>query len=139
MIRELNDFEQSESIDFNLDLKSKIILKKKKYFMNKLALLNIVNQIFDIEKKVNDLEHHEKFKRNFSRISFELEAGFNLVVKIPTGEKYSDGRMDCDANIVGEMKPGMIISDTLKPVIYEKNEDGSLKIIQKAVVIVSSK
>ncbi|MBK8670041.1 MAG: hypothetical protein IPN89_11490 [Saprospiraceae bacterium] len=60
-------------------------------------------------------------------------------MKIPTGEKYSDGRMDCDANIVGEMKPGMIISDTLKPVVYEKNEDGSLKIIQKAVVIVSSK
>lgn len=107
--------------------------------MTKYALLNIVNQIFDIEKKLNELGHSEKFKRNISRITYELEEGFNLVVKIPTGEKYDDGRLDCDANIVGEIKTQMMILDTLKPVVYEKNEEGNLKIIQKAVVIVAAK
>lgn len=47
--------------------------------------------------------------------------------------------MDCDANIVGELLSDMNIIETLKPAVYEKDQEGSLQIIQKAVVIVSGK
>lgn len=107
--------------------------------MSKQAVLGIVNQIFDIEKKLNDARNQDKFKRNISRIYFELEEGFNIIVKDPTGEKYNDGRMDCDANIVGELLNDMNIIETLKPAVYEKDQEGSLQIIQRAVVIVSGK
>jgi hypothetical protein len=107
--------------------------------MSKNAMLGIINQVFEIEKKLIDSGNQDKFKRNISRIYFELEEGFNFVIKNPTGENYNDGRLDCDANVVGDLSSQMKISETLKPVVYQKDEEGNFKIVQKAVVIVAAK
>lgn len=107
--------------------------------MDKKVVLNIVNQVFEIEKKLIEMDSNEKFRRNISRIYYEFEEGLNVLVKNPIGESYNDGRLDCDANIVGDLRAEMKITDTIKPIVYQKNPDGSVVIVQKAVVIVSAK
>jgi hypothetical protein len=106
--------------------------------MESKAILSLINQIFEIEKKINSAGQTDRFNRNFKRIYFELEEGFNIVIKNPTGEFYNEGRIDCEANIVGNVSSKMMVQETIKPIIYEKNNN-NLQIVQRGVVIVSAK
>ena len=95
-------------------------------------LINIINQLFEIQKKV-EKEGYSKIDRNLSRLSEELEnLGFNVVN--PIGESYDDRRADYTANIIGEKSKGFVISEVIKPIVYKK-EEGSIVLAQKGIVI----
>lgn len=98
---------------------------------------HIINQLFEMQAKIKDAGLSASFERNFNRLfSMFEEDGF--IIQDPTGEAYTESRTDCEASISGKMSEKMKITRTLKPVIYQKKEEG-IQLLQKAVVIAESK
>src|SRR5215213_10805651 len=96
-------------------------------------IINIINQVFEIEKKLQS-QPSVNIQRNLERIKSELnEMGYHY--HSPLHEKYDETRTDCEANIVGELKKKMTITDVIKPVVHH-SEGAAKKIIQKAIVVV---
>lgn len=100
-------------------------------------IIPIINQLFDLEKKIGKVEDGKVGKRNFRRMR-EAWTNLGLSYHDPTGEPYNETRTDCEASISGESGSDLFISETLKPIIRYQ-EDGFIKIVQRAVVIVSQK
>jgi hypothetical protein len=92
---------------------------------------NIINQLFEIEKKAAE-QGLDTFDRNLRRVFHELEEmGYKIVN--PLGTRYDERDASIEANILnaGSAK----ITKVLKPVIYKMDQD-NLRLIQKGVVIV---
>ncbi len=104
--------------------------------MNK-ELIRIINQVFEMEKRIGNRPEMTSLLRNVERIKMAF-GDMGISYHNPQGEKYSETRTDCEANIVGELHQLMVISDVIKPVIFQK-EEGVTRIIQKAVVLVENK
>jgi len=113
------------------------------------AYLDFMNQIFEIEKKVNNITEENSISRNINKIKGLLEDEFfkgsstlGLSYHNPLGEDYSDTRTDCEATIAGEGTENLEIIEVIKPIIYYSytDYDKVMKVIvQPAVVIVKSK
>jgi hypothetical protein len=111
--------------------------------------LDFINQIFEIEKKVNNLSEENSINRNINKIKSLIEEDFikgssriGLTYYNPLGETYTDTRTDCEATIAGEETENLEIIEVIKPIIYFSyfDNDRFIKIIvQPAVVIVKSK
>ncbi|MEO5943463.1 MAG: hypothetical protein ABIP30_15015 [Ferruginibacter sp.] len=98
------------------------------------AYLQIINQVFELQYKISAVEGATNFERNFTRLfSIFQEEGF--IIQDPTNEPYLSSRTDCEASIVGTPSSKMKITKTLKPIIYQKNDNG-IQLLQKAVVLV---
>ncbi|RYY41633.1 MAG: hypothetical protein EOO08_00435 [Chitinophagaceae bacterium] len=96
------------------------------------AILSIINQLFEIEKKT---QGQPSVHRNLERIRAELqELGYSW--HNPLHEKYAATRTDCEASITGELRDEMTITDVIKPIIHSQ-ESGSPRIVQKAIVVVA--
>jgi hypothetical protein len=111
-------------------------------------VLDILNQIFEIEKKVQKLKEENSINRNVRRLKAQFENGFRIIVgqdvaevsltyHDPTGEPYDETRTDCDASIAGESADGLRIVEAIKPII-RLQQGGISIIVQRAVVIVRS-
>lgn len=100
--------------------------------MTESQIIAIVNQIFEIEKKTNHA-NFDKIDRNIERLKSILNDN-DIIYKNPTGEKYDETRIDCQATLLDDGND-LVIQDTIKPIIYKKTEN-SLEIIQQARVIV---
>lgn len=110
------------------------------------AYLDLVNQIFEIEKKATNIKDDNSIQRNINRINGLLEDGFfkevGLTYHNPLGESYADTRTDCEATIAGTEVEYLEIIEVIKPIIfcsYKENENIIKIIAQQAVVIVKSK
>lgn len=116
------------------------------------AYLDLVNQIFEIEKKATQLKEENSIFRNVNKlkelIQSELftirgnESTIGLTYHNPIGEPYSDTRTDCEASIAGTNTENLEIVEVIKPIVfYTYSESGKVlkNIAQKAVVIVKSK
>jgi hypothetical protein len=99
--------------------------------------INILNQIFEIKQKLEQLGITEKFHRNFARIENEFET-IGLIMVNPNGKKYKDTRTDLEASIAGKEGNNMLITNVIKPIIYHK-KNGANELVQKGVVIVENK
>lgn len=100
------------------------------------ALINLVNQIFEIEQKNASKGDAADLGRNMERLRHHLEE-LGLQYHSPLNEKYSDTRTDCVASIVGDLvEASMYITKVIKPVVFQKDATGNRTIVQKAVVIV---
>ncbi len=94
-------------------------------------MLNIINQLFEIEKKSSD-QNLTIFQRNFERINHELEE-MGFIISNPIGKIYDSRDTSIEANIVGNSSEPLIIK-VLKPVIFQKDGD-ELILRQKGIVI----
>lgn len=113
------------------------------------AYLDFMNQIFEIEKKSENLKEENSIKRNLNKMKGILEEEFfkgsstiGLTYHNPLGESYSDTRTDCEATISGTGVENLEIIEVIKPIIfyaYQENEKVIKVIVQPAVVIVQSK
>ena len=115
----------------------KITLKYPKNY------LTILNQIFEIENKLRNVQEQNSIQRNIDRLKdfFATEAltdGQGLSYYNPIGESYDETRTDCEASISGSSPENLEIIEVLKPIIYFKYAN-TQTVIQKAVVIVESK
>lgn len=108
------------------------------------AYIDIMNQIFDIEKKAMALNESNSIQRNLNRLKeimendLPLNAKAGLIYHNPIGEAYNETRTDCEATIAGNSTEDLVISEVIRPIIRLK-EGGFTHIIQKAVVITESK
>jgi hypothetical protein len=113
------------------------------------AYLDFMNQLFEIEKKSNNLKEENSIQRNINKMKGNLEEEFfkgsstiGLTYHNPIGESYSDTRTDCEATIAGNDVENLEIIEVVKPIIfyaYQENEKVIKVIVQPAVVIVKSK
>ncbi len=101
-------------------------------------ILNLLNQVFEIEKKANRLTEQNSIGRNINKLK-ELFSEKGLVYEDPTGEVYNDSRSDCEARISGNSTSNLYIVETIKPIIRQRKPDGGTVIRQRALVIVESK
>ena len=116
------------------------------------AYLDLVNQIFEIERKASLIKEDNSIARNINKLKdlmqSELftvkgnESTIGLTYHNPIGENYSDTRTDCEASIAGTNTENLVIVEVIKPIVfYTYSEAGKVlkNIAQKAVVIVKSK
>jgi hypothetical protein len=113
------------------------------------AYLDLMNQIFEIEKKAINLKEENSIQRNINKLRgiieeelFKGSSTIGLSYYNPIGENYSDTRTDCEATIAGTVVENLEIIEVIKPIIYygyKENEKVLKVIVQPAVVIVQSK
>ncbi|MEM9929314.1 MAG: hypothetical protein AAF840_05820 [Bacteroidota bacterium] len=108
--------------------------------------LDLLNQVFELEKKLDDQLDNRSLARPLERMKqlfveeFPMtagEQGVGLVVHNPLGEKYTETRTDCDASIAGAGEGKLRIIEVIKPIIYLRGPDLN-QIIQRGVVIVAA-
>ena len=96
--------------------------------------IQILNQLYEIQHKIESNQEPASFERNFTRLySLLKEDGFFM--HNPTNEIYLESRTDCEASIVGQPSSKMKITKTIKPIIYQTIDD-KVQMVQKAVVLV---
>jgi hypothetical protein len=109
--------------------------------------LDLVNQIFEIEKKAAQIQESNSIQRNVNKLKEILENDLGgqsggepqgFIYYNPLGEDYNETRTDCEASIAGIRTDNLEIIEVIKPIIrYRKG--GMNIIVQKAVVVVESK
>lgn len=111
--------------------------------------LDLVNQVFDIEKKASVIKEDNSIQRNINKlrdlIQYELFKNIGDTIGLSyhniIGEPYNETRTDCDADIAGNSAENLKIIEVIKPIIYlsYKENDMIIKnIAQKAVVVAKS-
>jgi hypothetical protein len=104
--------------------------------------LFMLNQLFEIEQKIDKIEESNSVQRNIDRLKdfFETEAmpeGQGLILHNPIGEKFDETRTDCEATISGTGHDNLKIIEVIKPIVYVKYGQTQM-IAQKGIVIVQS-
>ncbi len=100
-------------------------------------LIQVINQVFDMEKKLEIMPNSTSLLRNIRRIKTNLEE-MNLHYHNPFGEKWDETRTDCEATISGNSIKKLRITEVIKPIITRKEGDFH-QIIQKGIVIVEGR
>jgi hypothetical protein len=100
-------------------------------------LLRMLNQLFELEKKVDKLEARTSLNRNLKRLKEGMEE-LGLSYENPLGEPYDETRTDCDASISGSSTDNLYIVEVIKPIVFQQ-VDGVKQMIQRGVVIVEGK
>lgn len=112
--------------------------------------LDLVNQVFEIDKKSALIQEDHSLSRNITKLRNLIEnelfqdgqGTIGLSYHNPIGETYSDSRADCEASIAGTGSENLDIVEVIKPIIFFSfREDGLIRktIVQKAVVIAKAK
>jgi len=99
-------------------------------------LLVLVNNIFEIQKKIGSSDDILNIGRNLMKISEALEEQ-GLTFENPLGQKFNQTRTDLEATISGEGTENLVVVDVLKPIIRMGNSNNSV-VIQKGIVIVET-
>lgn len=104
--------------------------------------IEILDQVFEIEKKLENINEQNSIDRNVNRIKecFEyLMSDGGLIYQNPIGEKYNETRTDLEASIAGNSADNLIITEVIKPIIRLRTNSGVTTIVRKGVVVVESK
>jgi hypothetical protein len=111
--------------------------------------LDLINQVFEIEKKTSQLKEENSLQRNINKLKdlienelFKSGEGTGLTYHNPLGEKYSQSRTDCEGNIAGTHTDNLEIVEVIKPIIfynYIDNNKAIKTIAQKAVIVAEAR
>ncbi len=111
------------------------------------AYLDILNQVFEIEKKLSVLQESNSIQRNVNKLKEIMENDIvaqggdditGFIYHNPIGEDYNITRTDCEASIAGESTEDLQITEVIKPIIRFRNGGANI-IVQKAIVVVKAK
>jgi len=104
--------------------------------------IQLLNQLFEIEKKVTKLNEKNSIGRNINKLKDFFENDFNedysLIIGNPINESYTETRTDVEASISGDSIEDLIIIEVIKPIIRLKQGINN-HIIQKGIVFVQDK
>lgn len=103
--------------------------------------LELLDQIFEIEKKVEAIGESNSISRNISRMKeiFEhLEPDGGLIYQNPIGEIYNETRTDIEVSIAGNSAENLVVTEVIKPIIRYK-KGGITIIARKGIAIAESK
>lgn len=100
-------------------------------------LAQLVNQLYNLEKKVERMEESKSLSRDIQRMKRQFEQA-GILYHVPLGEPYQETRTDCEATIVSEGKGDLRITEVIKPIIAVR--EGTFQHIkQRAVVLVEGR
>jgi hypothetical protein len=111
------------------------------------AILDFVNQVFEIEKKARAIKEQTTIQRNINKLNSILAEGLFLQSNLglsyhnPIGEPYKETRTDCEATLSGVSSENLVIIEVIKPIIYvtiTSNQTSAKVIVQPAIVIAQS-
>ncbi|MBF0228771.1 MAG: hypothetical protein HQK63_04155 [Desulfamplus sp.] len=110
--------------------------------------LNILNHLYEIERKVAATEELKKISRNIERIKDSFrndiptqfqDSDIELYYEDPMGQVYDETRNDLEATIAGESTENLVVVDVIKPIIRLGNKRNKISyVVQKGIVIVES-
>ncbi|MFO1486702.1 MAG: hypothetical protein U1F71_25305 [Verrucomicrobiaceae bacterium] len=110
----------------------KAIIEVPKY------VLTVLNQAFEIERRLSKLDDLTRFSRPLEKLKEAFDSDeAQFVIENPINQKYEITRTDVEATIAGTEHEGLIITEVLKPIIKWSSQ-GVSRIIQKGVVIAST-
>ena len=99
-------------------------------------LLLVLNNLFEIEKKLSLHGDPNNLNRNISRIKVAVEE-LGFFYEDPMGEEFQETRTDLDATISGKETEGLKVVEVIKPIIRLVRSDLS-RVVQKGVVVVEA-
>lgn len=99
-------------------------------------LLIVLNQVFDIEKKLTMHGDPNNIKRNISRIKDAFEE-LGLFYEDPTGEDFQETRTDIEVSISGQGTESLKVVDVIKPIIRLGERRYSV-VAQKGIAVVEA-
>jgi hypothetical protein len=104
--------------------------------------IEILDQVFEIEKKLESISEPNSVGRNINRIKemFEyLTEDSGLFYQNPLGEHFNETRTDLEASIAGNSTDNLMVTEVIKPIIRFRTNSGATTIVRKGVVVVESK
>ena len=128
------NFSIDKQLNDNFNMSNSISIPKK--------YIDILDQVFEIEKKLEGLNEPNSISRNVNRIKecFEnLTQDSGLIYHNPIGEKFNETRTDLEASIAGNSTNNLVVIEVIKPIIRLCTNNGITTIVRKGVVIVESK
>jgi len=97
----------------------------------------LVNNLFEIEKKIAISGDSGNFSRNVTKMKEALEEN-GISYENPDGEPFNETRTDLDASISGQGTENLYVVDVIKPII-RAGTSGISTVIQKGIVVVESR
>jgi hypothetical protein len=107
----------------------------------------LLDQLFEIERKVENIEESNSILRNLNKMkdifetslfSKSTSSDIGLIYHNPIGESYNETRSDLEASIAGNSTENLVITEVIKPIIRQKSGESTF-IVRKGVVVVESK
>jgi hypothetical protein len=99
-------------------------------------LLVVLNQVFEIEKKLSLHGDPNNLGRNINRIKDAMEE-LSFFYEDPTGQDFQETRTDLEATISGKGTEGLKVVEVIKPIIRVGQRDLS-RVVQKGIVVVEA-
>jgi hypothetical protein len=99
-------------------------------------VLQVLNNLCDIERKLSIHGDSGNAKRNVERIKETLEEE-RVFYEDPMGQSFTETRTDLDATITGEGSDNLKVVEVIKPIIRVGDKSFS-RVVQKGIVIVQS-
>ena len=100
-------------------------------------IIGLLNNLFEIEKKIQINSEHTNLKRNVDRMK-EIFADQKVFFENPLGESFSETRTDLEATITGTSTDDLRVIDVIKPIIRVGDRSFS-RVVQKGIVVVESR
>ena len=104
------------------------------------GILVVINQLYEIEHKINKAGDPANMQRNVTKMKDALEES-GLTYENPLGQVFKETRTDLEATISGEGTENLVVVEVIKPIIRAIiRERGAefTKIVQKGIVVVES-
>ena len=105
------------------------------------SLYDILDQIFEIERKLEGIKEPNSISRNVENIKdfFERiygtpsEPDVGLFYHDPIGDDYNETRTDLVASIAGESADNLVVTEVIKPIIRKvvSKEEANTVIVDK--------
>jgi len=99
-------------------------------------VLGVLNNVYDLERKIDAKDDGLNIRRNVDRIKEILE-GESIFYEDPMGQGFTETRTDVEATICGEGAENLRVVEVIKPIIRCGNKNFSV-VIQKGIVVVES-
>lgn len=101
-------------------------------------VLRILNNLYDIERKLAVHGDPGNAKRNVEQITEIFAESARLFYEDPSGQAFCETRADLEASITGTGIENLTVVEVIKPIVRFGNQANS-RVVQKGVVIVKSK
>jgi hypothetical protein len=100
-------------------------------------LLKLMNNLCDIERKLQIHGDPGNAKRNVDRMKETLEDE-KIFYEDPMGQPFSETRTDLEASITGSGTENLCVVEVIKPIVRVGDKSFS-RVVQKGIVVVESK
>lgn len=100
-------------------------------------LLQTLNQVYDIERKLSLHGDSAGVMRNIERIK-DAFASQDLFYEDPIGQPFSETRTDLEASIAGAAADDLVVTEVIKPIIRHGKHAYSV-VVQRGIVVVQTR